>query len=722
MANPVTKTNLVSTLDRYVSDEAEVGRIAVAIKQALGLSNPSDVNLDNCLIVRDHDYNDEFKYHTFNVHFTDSDYLTELYRTAAKLQGEGTLTAEFLSDIYVIAATRGVVVRVPAEANASIISRGYPHTPVLTIANKDDLMPDASGVLRLVDSHGVQHAIPTSTAAFVPRLEGCVIRISLCDDEVLVTTNRKLSITNSRWGSSMPFLEMYAAFGGPEMRTLFPQDVKSSDMTYLFMLVDVDLQIASRYPIGDGFMVYLGAISNSGSGQIVPPVQHESFVPLPKGQIPITGKDGTHAPKTIFTASSSHVDFEGAANILLNGYGKGYDLGDPRLSPGEAIVCHFQDADTGSASIVHINSLGYNWRTSLVNNNPNHRFQMISYYTYVLNSWSRKLKPTHPDGTDLKLVFNGEQEKTYTHGQLFPNVCTLTDEEFARLALDVDALLDAPGPLADRFHAVEGSILKAIEIARRSAPSPHRDGREVKFSNIAMCVVLGFPISHIGNLCQYFHTFVSQRDQTIAAITGNIDGVDRYAVFYEHCSKDTLWELDPEFGTKEKESRAANILKRVVIQAHTHADRRYGQGEMSRGRGRGGRGRGGRGYQPQVRLSLDHLRRDNVRNLLMKEAGNTLYSLMTSISRMDEHAFDKYKKAQGPAALPLPGQAQMGPDDFPALPGQAQVGLGDLPKIAGALPDPIGLPKANAWGKGKSTASGPTIFKPKDNADDDFTL
>jgi hypothetical protein len=284
--------------------------------------------------------------------------------------------------------------------------------------------------------------------------------------------------------------------------------------------------------------------------------------------------------------------------------------------------------------------------------------------------------------------------------------------------MDVDKVLDAPGPLKDRFQEVETVIHRAVSISKRSAPAPQRDGREVKFSNIAMCVVLGFPMSHIGNICHYFDSFVTQRDLTIASITGKIDGVDRYDVFYEHCSKGTLWALDPEFGTKEKESRAANILMRIIIQSHHHADKRYDGGEMSRG----GRGRGRGGRHDNYRLSKAHLRRDNVRNLLMKEAGNTLYTLMTCISRLQPDAFDKYKPAVKDA--PKANLPTLSPDEFPALPGSAlvPVGLENLPQIAKTLPNTLGLPEPNDKLQGVWDKRGATVYKPTDNEDEDFTL
>jgi hypothetical protein len=686
------QTNLCSSLTSHVTPDV-LEETLVLLRKALGFPDPISDAYDDYIIVRDYDSSR----HLFSMHFTSHAHLTELYqKTCEKMEGDTEILVSYrVTMAHLIATVRGVVVYAH-QGDCKVVSRGFPHTPICTVTGN---LNAVKGVVTLVDNHGVQRSFSPKESHFVPRMEGAVLRVSYLDGEVMVTTNRKLNVDRSRWGGSDLFLNMYKNFGGPDMETLFQPGIKDSRFVRMFMLVEPNLQIAARYPIGEGYIVYLGSVpTGTETGEDEEDVDFSrDFVVMKPGEIPITspsGGDGTYPTGTVFRVGA--MSFDQANRVVSSGYGKHYDFGstmpdgshDFRVTSGEAVVCHYTDTTTGTNGILHINSLAYNWRTSLVNNNHNSWFQFVQYYTHVLDGMKKRINPTHPENTSLIEVFDGVQDKFYSYDQLFPNVCSPDDSQIMKLAARTDEILNTE----KRADVMYDEIVTAISnvVTLRSSNTPGRDPREQKFSNIAMCCCLGFPIVSIGDVVHFFPNFIERRESTITMLTAN----KRFDVFYRASVERNLYKISEAFGTPESPSRAASIVSRIIIQAHKYAPIRRAKGEMSRAVGSNGR---------RYRLGIEFLQKDNVRNLVMKEAGNSLYTMMTSMANVNvSHVTNAVISAPYVQQLPQAG-------DFPSL---------SMPELGGLAVSPSRGPTSfpGVWSHGPS----PTVEESKD--DDDLLL
>jgi len=120
-------------------------------------------------------------------------------------------------------------------------------------------MPTA-GVVKLTDKDGRIHEFETETAKFQPFFEGTVLRFFLHNGKVHCSTHRRLDAVNSKWGTSDKFLDLYKKYGGPDPETLFDMTKLYSTYTHVFLVTDPKLMVASKMPLSSGFVTFLGSI------------------------------------------------------------------------------------------------------------------------------------------------------------------------------------------------------------------------------------------------------------------------------------------------------------------------------------------------------------------------------------------------------------------------------------------------------------------------------
>lgn len=628
---------LASSLSRFALSD-EVPRLVPSLRTALGLSD--DARLDNFWVVGDVDREREL----YSCHFASTDVIRDLV-----VNGD----AYDQHDREVILGMRGVVVRVFADGTARVVSRGFAYTPTLTVANDLDthLVTEGrfAGFHRFTDSNGGVHHINFADRDTHSTLlsEGCVLRISKLDGEVFVTTNRRLKTDRSRWGNSKEFVRMYRDFGGPELETLFSYRFTSSNITHLFMPVDPNLQIASRFDIGLGHLLYLGSIRNDDSNTSTDIEQEPEMAWFDtfsaKGRLlrlSSTDADGQFVfpscpPTTEETMGQQIVvpallTFEGVKHILTFGSSRmsatQVAAWDVRLRPGEAVIVNYVDAETGANKIVRVCSLAHNWRTAVGNNKPNRYNQFVSYYSMVLSNYLKSLTPTYPEDTPLTTVFDGRQGCTYSYTQLFPRVATPTSEAMLTFA---QALSANPTDLTTQIYEWAGLGLTTPAGVRR-------DPRDIEFSNIAVCMLMALPYSFILEVANYYPTFTEQRDRVIAYLGQNF-----YKFKGIHPPKGMAGRFVPGLVDHEESTQAHGreklsdiaafrdvrtgrlnfcgmTLVRLFNAAASFVAVRVSKGEHMRG---------GRA------LPTFAIGSDNLRNLINKEQGPSLYAILVGVSK-----------------------------------------------------------------------------------------
>lgn len=692
MTTQMQMSKLEESVSKYV-DAAHVPAVVGKLRSALGLSG--DVRLNDYWLVGDYDKVRQL----YSCHFTSPEHVQMLVDHRDEF-------AE--SDQRVLLGMRGVVVHVPNDGSASrVVTRGFGYTPTCTV---DDVLANhqvGEAVYKFTDYNGGVHTIdfaaPTTHSTILS--EGCVLRITKFNGEYLRTTNRKLNTERSRWGSSPLFVDMYRTLGGPELEELFPADLPSSSLTHLFMIVHPALQVASRYSVGEGHLMYLGYVSNDPAGVISVEeldasqawkykyecVSVESTVKTDGGDqrvypvCPPTVKCGCDDPKTCAECTVGKrviiptvLDRDGVEHALTIGNSAivvdDLSVIDQRKRPSEAVIVQFVDAESGANRIVRLCSVAHNWRTAVNNNQNNRYYQFVSHHSMVL---AKDLKPKYPDGTPLHIVFNGQQGVNYTYSQLFPYVATPTVEQMKAFSL----VLGDAGEEDDHGGMVwqwmlsnylpEAEATKVLTVYDKTS---RRDLRDIKIANIAACMLCALPYAHILPASNFYPAFVEQRDKVISYMCAN------YSVFKgvppPRSYRGSFYPgyVDFELGVGAAGTRVTggaklsslpaflnsstgglnlggSVVMRLYKASADYVGARVAQGMNTKQTAHGVRV-----------LSVFEMATDNIRNLIFKEQGPTLYALLTTMSKHMQYV---------PKVSPAADVAVPGGDEFPSLPGGA---------------------------------------------------
>lgn len=147
---------------------------------------------------------------------------------------------------------RGVVVDIEAR---TVVCRSFGFTPTAEV-DKLEIAPD--GKYRIADIYGIQHVIDPQSLRIKLGFEGTIMRVFKHDGVVYHSTHRRLDASRSRWGDSISFLEMYHQLKGPSDDDLFSPNSKYSPYCYIFLMVHPQVLVTTKQDVGTGYMVDLG--------------------------------------------------------------------------------------------------------------------------------------------------------------------------------------------------------------------------------------------------------------------------------------------------------------------------------------------------------------------------------------------------------------------------------------------------------------------------------
>ena len=137
----------------------------------------------------------------------------------------------------------------------TVVCRSYGYTPTVTLT---ELKPSDDGNFHLTDSNLIEHIVSPDLVSIKFGFEGTVMRVFKHANIVYHSTHRRLDPSKSRWGNSISFLDMYHVLGGPADDVLFDPNSAYSPYCHIFLMVHPDVLIASKQNVGPGYMVYLG--------------------------------------------------------------------------------------------------------------------------------------------------------------------------------------------------------------------------------------------------------------------------------------------------------------------------------------------------------------------------------------------------------------------------------------------------------------------------------
>ena len=238
---------------------------------------------------------------------------------------------------------RGLVVDVP---NRLIVAKSFGFSPRV---QAQVIVPNERNIVSLEDklNPGIEYEIDLEKAKFYPGFEGVLVRVFIHNDIIYYSTHRRLE-------AGEKLTNLYKSLNGPKREYLFGEE-RNSPYVYMFVISDPSLQVASKTIYKTGYIVYLGFEKMSETNS----------KPLYQGS-------NTVVPNTLnleeineYLSSGSYVDDENS---------------DPRLKPGEFVFAYLFDSKGETQDNIKIESPAYQWRRSLIDNNPDlyHQFFLLA--------------------------------------------------------------------------------------------------------------------------------------------------------------------------------------------------------------------------------------------------------------------------------------------------------------------------------------------------------
>jgi len=494
---------------------------------------------------------------------------------------------------------RGTIV----DIESGIVCNSFGYTPTI-IADK--ITPDADGNWKAADTDGHVQEFNVQNAVFQCLYEGCLIRVWKHKNKVYHSTHRRLIADGSRWGNSEYFTSLYTKYGGPREEELFDPEKPYSSLCHFFLIVDRQLMMSSKLPLGDfeGFLLYFGALpqytrgphpsglptewsgpreSSADRSYPVDIVEwdtsnsswynSDAFVSIEEslGSNPIVALDEVTDGKIQIPCQFS-VDM--ANQVLGVGFhpNRKSHSPDSRLDTGEAVLCRYVDG-SGIDRMVRIHSKAHEWRQQIVNNQPNLLFRA---YELLEGSYYPK-KPTDRE----------------TYLDKYPVIGAASVEDFRVLSESA----------TNHTYIFGGSITNPIRPISRQAlvDRSNSASRDLRFSNAILCYALSVPLARQGDVFNLYNKITNDRQLFLTFVCQNMDRISR-GIY--------------KTNLPERYHPAWDRLQGIIVASKSYANERLARGETGRPR---------------------NLILDNIRNLLKKESGSSLYRLIAAYNYYNEN-------------------------------------------------------------------------------------
>ncbi len=446
---------------------------------------------------------------------------------------------------------RGIVISIKWKI---VVANSYGYTPT-AVANH--LLVDENGNIVIQDTEKRWHHISLNNTDIKYGLEGVMIRVFQWGGRVYYVSHRKFDLSNSRWGDSMPFKQIYDSLGGPKDDELFSPEERSSPFVYFFLAEHIGLLHVTKNKVLRGFLYYLGyrmmntliysGSTNAGEKRTVcPPVLPRMRNCLPTIEEEATMNFNNERPCPIQLANLT----VGQSNTLLRfGYLNYRTINDdlvidPRLRTGEFIVLYKPDG-----TLLRVESPAYYWRAKISNDNPNraHRF-------YQLLDWA-KIQPYGDKEGRKRWVAD-----LYRFRQTFPPMCPYPTDEIENML--------KKGPIY---------IWDTRGISRREDSNHYYLCEIASFKqrlyNIWACLLLASPYNRQLEVVKLYQRFFIDRDRLIEWATAkqqdisgqNSEEVDNPLLIYSKRLREIIAMASG--GNKDKAGLKDN-MHRLLIQEY----------------------------------------------------------------------------------------------------------------------------------------------------------
>lgn len=356
---------------------------------------------------------------------------------------------------------RGTIVDIKAEV---IIRKGIGYTPTVTT---NQLIPK-NDTLELTDENGKVHIL--QNYMITRGFEATSISTFKHNSKVYHSTNKRIDSSNSKWGGSKTFTELYYEVGGLAPDQLFNTETVNSPFVYESLLVHPSLLNVTKLPVGVGFMVSLGVKTMWDLKNTPYPETTNPTIDFIIKSIPGTDKLPLN-PKTAVVYTPTDIDLKTANQHLQYGFydPQDYSTIDPRLIPGEFVIIYSINNCGEVIKTYKVQSSSYAWRWNIRNNDPN-----IKHRLYQLSTSANEIPGTDPE------LFYDDFIKSY------PIMEPYTIDELKSMIQESPIIV----------YPQRYDYLKTDENTRNS----RLDNAEKRFYNLFLCLFTAIPL-HLQKEC-----------------------------------------------------------------------------------------------------------------------------------------------------------------------------------------------------------------------------
>lgn len=296
---------------------------------------------------------------------------------------------------------RGVIVDVE---NSVVVCKSYGYTPNTEL----DEITFEEDKIKLVDVSDNEYLLDVNKVKFRIGFESTVMRVWKHDGEIYTSTHRRINPDKSRWGNSVPFKKMYEELGGPT-EELFGKE-PYSPWCHIFLMVHPDILIASKVPVGKGFLVYLGALKTWNARDTA----FEFLKGFDEKKLATPGKPKKYVTKMPTNPTENVVYWPNDVSLveanrqLKWGFYEEFKMFDKRLETGEFVILTEMDDDNNVVRTFRVSSSSYAWRADMRDNNPNmyHRWFQLADGQFIDTNGEfglNQFKDKYPVLTQYKL-------------------------------------------------------------------------------------------------------------------------------------------------------------------------------------------------------------------------------------------------------------------------------------------------------------------------------
>ena len=310
---------------------------------------------------------------------------------------------------------------------------------------------------------------PEFTYDVFPLYEGTMIRVWKHNNELMISTHKKIDCVNSRWGSSENFKKLFLEYTqGFDLASLTNEETVHS-----FVLMDSDLLVSSKFPMNNkkGLVVYCGTNGNS-------------WELIDKLSLPQLDNEAIASSDKTFYSPALLFKYSDVSSLLTQGF---YSFApveqDNPLCLGEGVVVSFNE--NGKRKILRVVSSAYKRRSELVDNDPN-----LLHRCYTLIT-----KSAYPK--------TGEDD----YLSRFPAIPVMTDEEIDKLE---SPIIEGPIP---------GAILSSEQLTDKS----NKESHDNRFRNAITWYALSLPIPHQLAALQTIKYISEEREKIIKIVSENFE-------------------------------------------------------------------------------------------------------------------------------------------------------------------------------------------------------